>query len=539
VLMGYGEGAVMAVPAHDERDFHFAKQNGLSIKPVIVPADWDLSKIGETSGESGAPCLLHVGADISSPMGNYRNLLNWEKWSDIFAEKGVCTNSGKYIGLSHGAATDAIAADLKAKNLGEKQTMWRLRDWGISRQRYWGCPIPIIHCAKCGDVPVPDKDLPVVLPEDCVPDGSGNPLNKRADFVNCKCPKCGQAAKRETDTMDTFVDSSWYYARFASARGKTAMVDRETNYWMPVDQYIGGIEHAILHLLYSRFWSKVMRDMGLVGYGEPFARLLTQGMVLKDGVKMSKSKGNTVDPQVLIDKYGADTARLFTMFAAPPEMSLEWSDSGVEGAFRFLKRLWNFAHENRTFVDTTFSTAMIDWSHVSIEHKKMWREINLILKQATHDFGKFQFNTVVSAAMKMLNILERNPPSVEAVVSGRKIQVTSQVILTEGLSILLRLLSPVTPHISHCLWSELGYGRDVLSAPWPESDAAALITEEIEMVVQVNGKLRGRVSVPTTAAEDRVREIALADEVVARYIAGKAVKKVIVVPGKLVNIVVA
>ena len=311
VLMGYGEGAVMAVPAHDERDFHFAKQYKLPIKQVIAVE-------GET--------------------------FSTDAWAEWYADKecGRCVYSGKYDGLGYAAAVDAIAVDLNSKGLGDKQVMWRLRDWGISRQRYWGCPIPIIHCPHCGDVPVPDDQLPVKLPEDCVPDGSGNPLNKRADFVNCKCPKCGQAAKRETDTLDTFVDSSWYYARFASRRSDAAMVDRETNYWMPVDQYIGGIEHAILHLLYSRFWSKVMRDMGLVRCDEPFGRLLTQGMVLKDGVKMSKSKGNTVDPQALIDKYGADTARLFTMFAAPPEMSLEWSDSGVEGAFRFLKRLWEF-----------------------------------------------------------------------------------------------------------------------------------------------------------------------------------------------------
>ena len=308
VLVGYGEGAVMAVPAHDERDFHFAKQYKLPIKQVIA--------VGNEQFSTAA----------------------WQEWY-VDKTRGRCVNSGTYDGLGHAAAVDAIAADLRSKSLGDKQVQWRLRDWGISRQRYWGCPIPIIHCPHCGDVPVPDKDLPVVLPEDCVPDGSGNPLNKRADFVNCKCPKCSKPARRETDTMDTFVDSSWYYARFASTRSKTAMVDRETNYWMPVDQYIGGIEHAILHLLYSRFWSKVMRDMGLVGYGEPFVRLLTQGMVLKDGVKMSKSKGNTVDPQALIDEYGADTARLFTMFAAPPEMSLEWSDEAVAGAHRFLKRL--------------------------------------------------------------------------------------------------------------------------------------------------------------------------------------------------------
>ena len=368
VLMGYGEGAVMAVPAHDERDFHFAKQNSLPIKPAIVPEGWDLSKVERLFGESWSPRLKNGAAtiaEIKSANSSY-GLLDWEEWSSTFEQKGVCIDSGKYDGLNYGAAVDAIAADLKSKGLGDKQVQWRLRDWGISRQRYWGCPIPIIHCPHCGDVPVPDDQLPVKLPEDCVPDGSGNPLNKRADFVNCQCPKCGKPAKRETDTMDTFVDSSWYYARFASARGKTAMVDVETNYWMPVDQYIGGIEHAILHLLYSRFWWKVMRDAGLVQGHEPFRRLLTQGMVLKDGVKMSKSKGNTVDPQALIDEYGADTARLFTMFAAPPEMSLEWSDSGAEGAFRFLKRLWAFASEQQSCNRTG---QPVDWSGAYVKTK--------------------------------------------------------------------------------------------------------------------------------------------------------------------------
>src|SRR3989344_4562199 len=535
VLMGYGEGAVMAVPAHDERDFHFAKEYRLPIKQVI-----------EVPGET----------------------FSMDAWQEWYADKtrGRCVNSGRYDGLDYAAAVDAIAADLKAKGLGDKQVMWRLRDWGISRQRYWGCPIPIIHCDRCGDVPVPDKDLPVVLPEDCVPDGSGNPLNKRADFVNCKCPKCGQAAKRETDTMDTFVDSSWYYARFASTRGKTAMVDAETNYWMPVDQYIGGIEHAILHLLYSRFWWKVMRDVGVlqgeaanatslsrgprlgpIG-DEPFRRLLTQGMVLKDGVKMSKSKGNTVDPQALIDKYGADTARLFTMFAAPPEMSLEWSDEGVAGAHRFLKRLWEFG--KRRHMDWTAGLSEgqsrrprepYDWAGANDEQRTVRRKVHTQLRKATDDMERKQFNTVVSAAMQILNTLTQPIPgqACDTPEETQRLGPVREQILAEGMGILLRMLAPVVPHISHELWRVLGYGEDILQSQWPSVDVTALKQDVLEIVVQVNGKLRGRVSVPAVATEDRVREIALADEVVARYVAGKAVKKVIVVPGKLVNIVVA
>ena len=516
VLMGYGEGAVMAVPAHDERDFHFAKQYKLPIKQVIAVE-------GET--------------------------FSTDAWAEWYADKecGRCVYSGKYDGLGYAAAVDAIAVDLNSKGLGDKQVMWRLRDWGISRQRYWGCPIPIIHCSHCGDVPVPDDQLPVKLPEDCVPDGSGNPLNKRADFVNCKCPKCGQAAKRETDTMDTFVDSSWYYARFASRRSDTAMVDRETNYWMPVDQYIGGIEHAILHLLYSRFWSKVMRDMGLVGYGEPFVRLLTQGMVLKDGVKMSKSKGNTVDPQALIDEYGADTARLFTMFAAPPEDTLEWSNEGVAGAFRFLKRLWAFGYERQKEI-ALFNYGLekghepnFSWEDAHPDQLGLRREIHVILKQANDDYRRCQFNTVVAACMKILNLLmTRNMGTGPVNSDGRRYLMSARdYIQNEGFGILLRILAPIAPHITQTLWRSLKFVDDVLNAPWPKVDTDALRQDTLEIVVQVNGKLRGRVSVPAAAAEDRVREIALADEVVARYVAGKVVKKVIVVPGKLVNIVVA
>ncbi|HEU0188115.1 MAG TPA: class I tRNA ligase family protein, partial [Gallionellaceae bacterium] len=554
-------------------------------------------------------------------------------------------------GLNYQQAIDAIASDLKAKSLGDKQVQWRLRDWGVSRQRYWGCPIPIIHCDSCGSVPVPDDQLPVVLPEDCVPDGSGNPLHKRDDFLNCTCPKCGKPAKRETDTMDTFVDSSWYYARYASGFKNDAMVDSETNHWMPVDQYIGGIEHAILHLLYSRFWWKVMRDVGLqddiplpnplmeqlairlspqagkslvipqAGEGtngarsaaqtlphpnpppegegtngarsaaqtldEPFANLLTQGMVLnhifsrrtdKGGIEyfapeevtlthdaggkvtgaklasdgsaidyqgigtMSKSKRNGVDPQALIEQYGADTARLFMMFAAPPEQTLEWSDSGVEGAYRFLKRVWNYAYTHasdisngKDFATNSFSTQW--WNDASAPIKKSRRELHLILRQANYDLGKMQFNTVVSAAMKMLNLLEstvaepqplETKPNINALVMFR----------AEGFSILLRLLSPITPHIAHTLWRELGYGDDILAAVWPEPLEAALVQDELELVIQINGKLRGSLRVAKDADKATLEQLALAHEAVQKQLAGGAAKKVIVVPGRLVNVVI-
>ncbi len=557
VLMGYGEGAVMAVPAHDERDFHFAKQYGLAIKQVIAIE-------GETFSTDA-----------------------WQEWY-ADKERGRCVHSGRYDGLNYSAAVDAIAADLKAKGLGDKQVQWRLRDWGISRQRYWGCPIPIIHCDACGDVPVPDKDLPVVLPEDCVPDGSGNPLNKRPDFVNCACPKCGKAARRETDTMDTFVDSSWYYARYASQRSGAAMVDSETNYWMPVDQYIGGIEHAILHLLYSRFWWKVMRDNGLVKGNEPFARLLTQGMVLNEiffrkpatamdggsagnagavfrpsgriqyfnpaeveirtddkggrlgailksdgqpvesgGIgTMSKSKNNGVDPQSLIEQYGADTARLFMMFAAPPEMTLEWSDEGVAGAHRFLKRLWRLVADHAN----AGSPAARDYSNLSPALKDLRRQAHVTLAKLTDDIGRRRtFNTAIAAVMELVNALSRLEDNSAQAAAVRH----------EALEFIVLGLSPIVPHICHSLWHELGHAEAIIDAPWPKPDDAALKQEAIEMVVQVNGKLRGRVLVPVGVGEERVRELALADVAVDKHIAGKTVKKVIVVPGKLVNIVVA
>ncbi len=549
VLMTYGDGAVMGVPAHDERDFAFAKKYGIDIRQVVSVAGKDFS------------------------------LDAWQEWY-ADKEKGSCVNSGRYDGLGYLQAVDAIAADLKAKGLGDKQVQWRLRDWGVSRQRYWGCPIPIIHCPACGDVPVPDDQLPVVLPEDCVPDGSGNPLARRSDFVDCNCPKCGAAAKRETDTMDTFVDSSWYYARFASP-GASTMVDERAAYWMPVDQYIGGIEHAILHLLYSRFWTKVMRDLGLVSYDEPFANLLTQGMVLnhiftrrtdKGGIQyfapdevelaldaagkvigaksvadgqpvnydgigtMSKSKRNGVDPQSLIEAYGADTARFYMMFASPPEQTLEWSDSSVEGAYRFLRRVWVFGHRFATEMKPHLpSVRTLGAGALPPELAALRREVHLVLKQANFDFGKFQFNTVASAAMKMLNAIEKVPAG-----GGLAPGMVAEVV-EEALSILVRLLSPITPHLAHGLWTELGLaleaGQAVLDAPWPEPVESALVQDEIELVLQVNGKLRGSVRVPASADKAAIEQLALASEAAVRAMDGKAAKRVVVVPGRLVNIV--
>jgi leucyl-tRNA synthetase len=553
VLMGYGEGAVMGVPAHDERDFAFAKKYGLPIKPVI--------DVG------GKPFSTDA----------------WQSW---YADYGICVNSGKYDGRDYEAATDAIAADLRKLGLGDKQVQWRLRDWGISRQRYWGTPIPIVHCEACGDVPVPDDALPVVLPEDCVPDGSGNPLAKRADFVNAPCPRCGKPARRETDTMDTFVDSSWYYVRYCCADNPRSMVDERVAYWMAVDQYIGGIEHAILHLLYSRFWTKVMRDLGLMGMDEPFTNLLTQGMVLteiffrraesgrityynptevelrtdeagkrvgavlkadgqpvdSDGIgTMSKSKNNGVDPQALIEQYGADTARFFIIFASPPEDTLLWSDAGVEGASRFLRRLWGFACAQAQRIQLQHAQgtgSQFDWRSVAPAQREVRREVHLNLNKANYDLQRVQFNTVASATMKMLNALERLPATVEA---GRGYAPSGTVydrIVYEGMCILLRVLHPICPHITHVLWGELGFAGEIMNAPWPEVDELALEQDEIALVVQVNGKLRGEIRVPKDADRAAIERAALAHDTVRKHTEDKQVKKVVVVPGRLVNVVV-
>jgi leucyl-tRNA synthetase len=540
VLITYGDGAVMGVPAHDERDFAFAKKYHLPIKQVITAE----------------------GKEYST-----------EAWQEWYGDKdiSVVTNSGKYDGLRYAAAVDAVAADLEAKGLGEKKITFRLRDWGISRQRYWGTPIPMINCADCGSVPVPEKDLPVVLPEDCVPDGSGNPLNKHEAFLKCDCPQCGKPARRETDTMDTFVDSSWYYMRYTSPGSNDAMVDQRNDYWMPMDQYIGGIEHAVLHLLYARFWTRVMRDFGLVDFKEPFVNLLTQGMVLnetyyredasskktwynpadvelttddkgrpvsallkEDGQpvliggteKMSKSKNNGIDPQAQIEQYGADTARLFTMFASPPEQTLEWSGSGVEGANRFLRRVWAFGYAQRERIGA--AGAALTASAASDAAKALRREVHKVLQQADYDLKRIQYNTVVSACMKMLNTLES-----ARLDDGAE----SSAVLSEGFAIFLRLLNPVAPHITHALWAELGYAGDILDAPWPQVDPAALEQSEIEMMIQVNGKLRGAIKVAKGADKAAIEAAALAEESVQKFIEGTP-KKIIVVPGKLVNIVV-
>jgi leucyl-tRNA synthetase len=546
VLMSYGDGAVMGVPAHDQRDFEFANKYGLAIKPVVAVK-------GQT--------------------------FSAQAWSDGYADKqnGVTVNSGKYDGLSFKACVDVVAADLAAKDLGEKKTTWRLRDWGVSRQRYWGTPIPIIHCPEHGAVPVPEKDLPVILPQDCVPDGSGNPLNKHEGFhAGVVCPVCGKPGRRETDTMDTFVDSSWYYMRYCDPKNADQMVGEGAKYWMPMDQYIGGIEHAILHLLYARFWTKVMRDLDLVKIDEPFTQLLTQGMVLnhiysrkgaKGGVEyfwpadvddvqdehgkvtgaklrkdgsmvnyegvgtMSKSKNNGVDPQDLIEKYGADTARLYTMFTAPPEATLEWNDAGVEGSYRFLRRVWNFGVK----LQTTWPQATAATSRgiaFDKDSKALRLEIHTVLKQIDYDYQRMQYNTVVSGCMKLLNALEnfKGQPSISAAFA-----------LREGLGILLRCLYPATPHVTHAMWAELDFAKtagDLLDAPWPVVDDAALQRDELELVLQINGKLRGAIVVSADADKAAIEAAALASEAFVKQAAGAPAKKVIVVPGRLVNIVV-
>lgn len=583
VLMSYGDGAVMGVPAHDERDYIFAKKYGLAIK-YVVRSDVTKAEIVATE-KAISEEKQEFDSDHKDRLGKLQQDLETRvrpKFEDVllpwqFAEKGFCVNSGKYDGLPFKAAVDAVAADLAAKGLGEKKTTWRLRDWGVSRQRYWGTPIPIIHCEEHGAVPVPEKDLPVVLPQDCVPDGSGNPLHKHAGFhAGVVCPVCGKPGRRETDTMDTFVDSSWYFMRYCDPKNDDKMVADGANYWMPMDQYIGGIEHAILHLLYARFWTKVMRDLGLVKVDEPFTKLLTQGMVLNeafsrvttgkqyfwaheldivrdehakvisatskaDGLPvpyegwttMSKSKNNGVDPQDLIEKYGADTARLYTMFTAPPDTTLEWNDAALEGSYRFLRRVWNFGFKLHAInsgaesPDNTLATASFDK-----ETKALRLEIHTVLKQIDYDYQRMQYNTVVSGNMKLLNAMEDFKGAASA---------GSNAALREGFSILLRCLYPATPHLAHALWSQLGYSAqhgELLDAPWPAVDEAALQQDEIELVLQINGKLRGAVTVPAGADKGAVEAAALASEAFIKQAAGAPAKKVIVVPGRLVNIVI-
>ena len=494
VLMEYGTGAVMSVPAHDQRDYEFAIKYNLSIKQVIAPAN-------------------NAAIDLDK---------------QAFTEKGVLINSAPFDGQTSQQAFAAIAAYLKSRNLGETQTNYRLRDWGVSRQRYWGCPIPIINCTHCGAVPVPEKDLPVVLPENVKFDGIQSPIKADLAWRQCTCPKCGAAAERETDTFDTFMESSWYYARFTCPDLSTGMLDARANYWLPVDQYIGGIEHAILHLLYARFFHKLLRDAGMVTSNEPFDNLLTQGMVLKDGTKMSKSKGNTVDPQPLIDQYGADTVRLFTMFAAPPEMSLEWSDSGVEGAFRFLKRLWKqvYTHVGAGPVEK------LDVAALSDAQKNLRFKLHETLRKVADDVGRrYTFNTAIAANMELMNELSRfNDDSTQ----GR-------AVMQEALQAIVLMLSPIVPHICHALWLNLVEKNTnaTASQSWPQHDAAALVRNSLELMIQVNGKLRGKIEVSATADKADIEKLALENASVQSFIEGKELKKIIVVPGRLVNLVVA
>ncbi|MDP2099191.1 MAG: leucine--tRNA ligase [Methylobacter sp.] len=491
VLMGYGTGAVMSVPAHDQRDYEFALKYGIAIKQVIFAKDGQ-------------------GDDCSE---------------QAYTVKGVLKNSGAFDGLTSEQAFSAIAEALEKEQKGQRKTNFRLRDWGVSRQRYWGAPIPVIYCDDCGTVPVPEQDLPVELPRDVVLDGSQSPLVAHPTFSHTTCPKCGKAARRETDTFDTFMESSWYFARFAG-NNPDKMIDESAKYWLPVDHYIGGIEHAILHLLYARFYTKLLRDEGLIVCDEPFKKLLTQGMVLKDGSKMSKSKGNTVDPQGLIDQYGADTVRLFIMFAAPPEQSLEWSDSGVEGAFRFLKRLWKQAYLHN---EAGGSTKPLDKQSLTTEQQAVRRQLHLAIQKATDDFGRrFTFNTVIASNMELINTLSKFTDESD----------NGKAIRQEVLEAIVLMLSPIVPHICHQLWLDLGHQQAVVGASWPKVDETALEQDTLELVLQVNGKLRGKMSVSISASKDEIEAMALADEQVQRFIDGQPVKKVIVVPKKLVNIVV-
>ncbi|MGZ5055416.1 MAG: leucine--tRNA ligase, partial [Methylobacter sp.] len=491
VLMGYGTGAVMSVPAHDQRDFEFAKKYGIAIKQVIFAKDGG----------------------------------NDDCTEQAYTVKGILKNSGQFDSLTSEQAFGAIAETLEKDGKGLRKTNFRLRDWGVSRQRYWGAPIPVIYCDDCGTVPVPEKDLPVELPRDVVLDGSQSPLVAHPTFSHTTCPTCGKAARRETDTFDTFMESSWYFARFAG-NNPDRMVDESAKYWLPVDHYIGGIEHAILHLLYARFYTKLMRDEGLVVCDEPFKRLLTQGMVLKDGSKMSKSKGNTVDPQGLIDEYGADTVRLFIMFAAPPEQSLEWSDSGVEGAFRFLKRLWKQAY---THCEAGGSTAPLNKQALTAEQQAVRRQLHLTIQKATDDFGRrYTFNTVIAANMELINTLSKFTDDSD----------NGKAVRQEALEAIVLMLSPIVPHICHQLWQDLGHQEAVVSASWPEVDAAALEQDTLELVLQVNGKLRSKMSVSINASKEEIEAMALNDEHIKRFIEDQSIKKVIVVPKKLVNIVV-
>ncbi|MFP5213877.1 MAG: leucine--tRNA ligase [Acidobacteriota bacterium] len=501
VVMAYGTGAVMAVPAHDQRDFEFARKYGLPLKVVIKPAD---------AGEPPAA----------------------EALTEAFEDDGVLVNSGEFSGLDSARARDEITASLAKQGRAERTIQYRLRDWGISRQRYWGAPIPIIYCDRCGTVPVPEKDLPVELPIDAqlLPNG-GSPLPSYEPFYKTTCPTCGGPARRETDTMDTFVESSWYFARFACADYTEGPLDFErVKYWLPVNQYIGGIEHAVLHLLYSRFFTKVLRDMGYLTVDEPFQNLLTQGMVIKDGSKMSKSKGNVVDPDEMIRAYGADTVRLFCLFAAPPEKDLEWNDQGVDGAFRFLSRVWRLVAEN---LDALKSAQKLEsGAGLPPGLSDLYRKTHQTIKKVTEDIrDRFHFNTAIAAVMELVNLIYQ-------VLENRPEDERFWPVMREATEAVVLLVSPIVPHMAEEIWQTLGRSGSIMNAPWPKWNEDALQAEEVLIVVQVNGKLRSRVTVPATADEAQMREAALADPRVQEFIAGKAVRKVVVVPNKLINVVV-
>ena len=493
VLMGYGTGAVMSVPAHDQRDFEFAKKYAIPMLEVVKP------KEGE-----------HVASESA------------------FTDKGVLCNSGEFNGLNFEQAFEAIAKKLELENLGEKQNNYRLRDWGVSRQRYWGCPIPIINCAKCGSVAVPEKNLPIILPENVAFDGVGSPIKKMPEFYETTCPTCGGKAERETDTFDTFFESSWYFARYACADNDEAMLDERADYWLEVDQYIGGIEHAILHLLYARFFSKLLRDEGLIKHDEPFKNLLTQGMVLKDGAKMSKSKGNTVDPAEMIEKYGADTVRLFILFAAPPTQDLEWSDSGLEGSYRFVNKVYRLA-EGYFSDSKSHATESLDINTLNKEQKQIRQKTYQTLAKITDDIKRrHSFNTAIAAMMELTNMLSK----------FKQTDGQSMALRLESLDIILRALSPITPHLCHHLWQQLGHQTAIINESWPEVDNKALEQDEVQIIVQVNGKLRAKLMLSADTDKAQVEVQALTDENVVKFTSGKTIVKVIVVPNKLVNIVI-
>lgn len=493
VLMGYGTGAVMSVPAHDQRDFEFAQKYAIPMLEVVKPKD----------GE-------HVASESA------------------FTDKGVLCNSGEFNGLNFEQAFEAIAKKLELENLGEKQNNYRLRDWGVSRQRYWGCPIPIINCAKCGSVAVPEKNLPIILPENVAFDGVGSPIKKMPEFYETTCPTCGGKAERETDTFDTFFESSWYFARYACADNDEAMLDERADYWLEVDQYIGGIEHAILHLLYARFFSKLLRDEGLIKHDEPFKNLLTQGMVLKDGAKMSKSKGNTVDPAEMIEKYGADTVRLFILFAAPPTQDLEWSDSGLEGSYRFVNKVYRLA-EGYFSDSKSHATESLDINTLNKEQKQIRQKTHQTLAKITDDIKRrHSFNTAIAAMMELTNMLSK----------FKQTDGQSMALRLESLDIILRALSPITPHLCHHLWQQLGHQTAIINESWPEVDNKALEQDEVQIIVQVNGKLRAKLMLSADTDKAQVEVQALTDENVVKFTSGKTIVKVIVVPNKLVNIVI-